>query len=534
MLLSQNVRTNKKIWANVMLGFISLAGLAVRLYQFGAVPEGLHQDEAFSGWNAYALFHQGIDSSGHGFPPYFEVWGHGQSALNSYMMLPFLFLNNGTLTAWIIRMPQMLTAIAAMIAAFFLGKELFTGKYACIAAAVYAVCPILIVQSRWGLDCNLESGFLLFGFFFFVKAIKQPQWYLLSAVFYGLSLYTYALSWISVPVILVLQIVYLLWKKKARIHRDTIGFCVILGIMAAPLLWFLGVNYGILPEINIGPFSIYKMASMRSNEFVVTLPAMLDNIKGFFEIMIFQTGQPPYSYVKASGLFYNGGLIFIFVGTLFLIADSIKRIKGKEFSYEILLLVQLIGTGIICVITRPAINVYNGTYIVFVMIQAYGIYRLYHIIKSYSTKVAMITGVIIATYFAVSFVGFTKNYFTVYKQESGDYLVKQTEEIIEYVEQYCQKENVNSIHWSTIISYSKLLAYTQILPADYLDTVIYKTYPDPQSFIYNDITMYMGYDAERIDLKDVYVYYVTDEAYFLDKFDIIEFGPYWRAALPKK
>lgn len=94
-------RTDKYFWFATA---IIAAGCAVRLFALGSIPCGLNQDEAFAGYNAWALLHYGVDSSGYHNPVYFTAWGSGMNALESYLMIPFVALF-GTGTA-VLRLPQ--------------------------------------------------------------------------------------------------------------------------------------------------------------------------------------------------------------------------------------------------------------------------------------------------------------------------------------------------------------------------------------------------------------------------------------------
>ena len=52
----------------IILALIFAVGASVRLYKFGTVPAGLHQDEASLAYDAYSLLHYGIERNGVRFP----------------------------------------------------------------------------------------------------------------------------------------------------------------------------------------------------------------------------------------------------------------------------------------------------------------------------------------------------------------------------------------------------------------------------------------------------------------------------------
>lgn len=77
-------------YEKILFILIMAAGLFIRLWQFGNVPDGVNQDEAFAGYEAYSILHYGKDSFGYHMPVYLTAWGSGMNALNSYLMIPFI------------------------------------------------------------------------------------------------------------------------------------------------------------------------------------------------------------------------------------------------------------------------------------------------------------------------------------------------------------------------------------------------------------------------------------------------------------
>lgn len=187
-------RTDKYFWAAAA---ILLAGCAARLLALGALPCGLNQDEAFAGYNAWALLHYGVDSSGYHNPVYFTAWGSGMNALESYLMMPFIALF-GTGTA-VLRLPQALAACLSLFAVYGFGKRTFGRGFALCALAVLATSPWHVMMARWALESNLAPAFLLFGLYCFVRGLARTRWLYASAAAYGLSLYAYATIWPLCP-----------------------------------------------------------------------------------------------------------------------------------------------------------------------------------------------------------------------------------------------------------------------------------------------------------------------------------------------
>ena len=196
---------------------VLLIGILVRVLAIGNIPAGINQDEAYAGYEAYSILTTGKDSFGYHLPVYLMTWGSGMNALESYLMIPFIALFG--LKTWVIRLPQMLVGIATLLAIYGSMKELFNQRVAGIAMVLLAISPWHIMMSRWGLESNLAPGMLCIAFFFFLKGMKKEPFYLLSALFYGLSLYAYATIWPLVPALLIGQILYAIIYKKCKLSK---------------------------------------------------------------------------------------------------------------------------------------------------------------------------------------------------------------------------------------------------------------------------------------------------------------------------
>ena len=58
----------------ILFCLILVFGSILRLAQLGNVPGGYQMDEAYGAFNAYSLFHSGIDSTGHSYPTTIYLW----------------------------------------------------------------------------------------------------------------------------------------------------------------------------------------------------------------------------------------------------------------------------------------------------------------------------------------------------------------------------------------------------------------------------------------------------------------------------
>ena len=219
---------------------ILLTGIFARIYRFGSVPGGINQDEAFAAREAWSLLVSGTDSFGYPWPMYLIAWGSGMNVCNTILMIPFIAIFGQH--TWVFRLPQVIVSILTIISVEKIMREIMDEETALWAMFLLAINPWHIMMSRWGLESNLAPGFLIFGLLFFIQGIKNEKYFLLSALFYGISLYCYATIWTIVPFIVLLQAVYLLYVKKAKITIWTVGSGILLGVLAIPAFLFLLVN----------------------------------------------------------------------------------------------------------------------------------------------------------------------------------------------------------------------------------------------------------------------------------------------------
>lgn len=537
---------------------IIIAGAALRLAFLGSVPGGMHQDESFVAWNAYALLHEGIDSAGNVMPVYLADWGDGHSAMYVWLLMPLLALNGGHITPFLSRLPQAVVSIFTLAAVWAMIKRMLGEKAGLWSLFILAVCPWHIMMSRWGLDANLAPGFLIFGLYFFVCGLEKEKYYILSALFYGLSLYCYAVVWPIVPIMLILQAAYALYFKKLKLDRYTVISIVFLFIIALPLMLFVLVNSGFIEEIRLPFMTIPRMNGYRGSELAFTPARMWSNLRTTLSLLWHQNTGSPYDILLPWGLFYDIGRVFIVIGVLWLVADCIRAFVKKEFSYKFFILIPLIGGGVNCLLVTAVLHQINSLYIPLALCEAYGIVRVLELVGRIVGKTAKhigtghiaeqtaeqitercsgraqtISGVLIAAVYLVCTVLFQRDYYTDYKELVDAYFSAGLKECVLYAEEQCREKQLSTITVEKGAQWPRLLLYTETLPSQYLASVEYDVPPAPGAFVNNEgirINTRINYD--NINQESVYIIYYTDVPDFEADFDITGFYD-WYVAVPK-
>ena len=512
----------RKSFKRILFVALLVIGILVRMISLGTMPSGVDQDEAMAAYEAYSTATYGMDITGYHNPVYFEAWGNGMNALEIYLMIPFFQLFG--MSDLTMRLPQAIIACATLPVFFLLLKRLFDEKTAFIGLFLLVINPWHIMMSRWALESNLAPAFLLFGFYFFVLALeKHPAYYLLSALMYGLSLYTYAVIWTAVPIILVLQILYALITKRARVSWFTSGFVCIVGLFAIPLLLLILVNTQHILEIKTSLFSIPQFGSFRSAELSVQNLTNLKSFSNLFQLLSAQRDGSVRNTFPQFGLYYLFSMPFILIGLVATLQHAIQSLREKRFSFAVFPLIQLFAALITSLlITQINVIRINCLYIPLILFCAVGVRTIFDL----NWKV--LPRAILALY-CVSFLAFTGYYFGEGQAALSDLYRPGTKEAIAYAQKLTDDTIVCRMHGR----YSKVLYYTKMPLTTYLDTVVYVDpyYPDPVSF-----DQFVFESAHETSAKnDVYI--IEDDfiaPYAANGYTIAPFGRMAVAYLPEQ
>ena len=177
-------------------------GFLIRLLMLKSLPYGLNQDEASSGYDAFALLTSGIDRNGDSFPVLFVSWGSGQNALMAYLAMPFIALFG--LNEVSLRLPNAILSSVTLIFFYLLVKRIRDEDTAITALLYMVFCPWHIMISRWALESNLLPCMLTIGVYFTSEAEDDVKKLIPAAIAFGLALYAYGTAFFFLPVFLVI------------------------------------------------------------------------------------------------------------------------------------------------------------------------------------------------------------------------------------------------------------------------------------------------------------------------------------------
>lgn len=252
---------------HICLGLVFCVFLVTRLWRVGMVPFGLHYDEAGMAYDAWCLSRYGVDRYLNPWPLYLTNYGGGQSVLYAYLCAA-LFQAFGY-HILLVRLPSILFSALTFVFGAKLMEKLYPGDYlpALAAAVLLTICPAPIMQGRLGVDCFLMLGASTVFLYLFVCAVEKDSGglYVGAGLAGGILLYTYALTYLMLPLFLGISLLYVIRIGKFSMRRWAV-MAVPTAVLAFPLILIQVINLFDLPEGRLGIFTLTKLNVYRISE----------------------------------------------------------------------------------------------------------------------------------------------------------------------------------------------------------------------------------------------------------------------------
>ena len=312
-------------------------------YKVDDVPIPYHSDEAGAVYDGYCLAKYHCDRFGVRFPVYFMNYGtHGSSALYGYSAaLMFTLFGYSILSA---RLPAILLSILSVLVLTSAVRRDRGKTAAVLTILLFCILPFSIMHSRWGLDAYLLFPMITISCSVLYYAVISGKtiWYVISGVIFGLSLYSYSVSYFIIPVFLGMNLVFLLISKKVR-WSQIFALGIPLFIFAVPLILMMAVNNGYIPEIRTRFFSIPKLETYSAS--VLNLQNVADNLSFtttniFYRLFV--DDFLVYNVIPKFGTVYYISIPLIIYGFVLGIKGAIHSISEKRYSLDFMMTVLFI------------------------------------------------------------------------------------------------------------------------------------------------------------------------------------------------
>lgn len=445
----------------IMLVITIIIGSFVRLFNIDKMPNALNIDEASSGYDAYTIMKYGIDKAGKSYPIVLYAWGSGQSVLYSYIMIPFLLI--GGLTEFTIRAPMALVGIASLYVIYYLLKNIFENKKIVLIGTIFfSICPWHIMKSRWGMECNLFPDLILLAVLLLIIGLKKKNNILqvLSFITIGISSYSYATSYLFLPIFVLILLVYLIKSKQISVKKAS-TYLGIVFIISFPLIIYVIINTFNLNEISIFGITIPRLKVNRYEEVSTIfsnniLANCMNNLVATIKLILVQYDKLDWNSLPQHGLFYFVSIPFLFIG----IYVSIKKyIKNKYNQFMNIWMISSLILSMFCIINVNRIN------IIMIPCIYYIILGLYYIIDKYKFLIPCISIIYIT-----SFGFFIRDYWS---QDFNKYFTFNSG--LEEVSKYCEESDCENVYcyYSFKEPFIYFLFYGQYDVNEYINSVQY-------------------------------------------------------------
>lgn len=396
----------KKYFTYLYIVFAIFFFLATRLFRLNIIPFGYHYDEAGMAYDAYCLANYGVDRYLNSYPLYLHNYGGGQSVLYVYCCA-LLIRIFGTVNAWIIRLPAVFFSFLSLVFGFLFAKKINKqGILAYLFPITFIISPVVIACGRLGIDCYLLMGSFAVFSYFLLSAILTIKWYhfVLSGIFGGLLLYSYALSYFILPIFLILFLMICIRTKRITL-ANIFEIGIPLFFLAFPLILIQIINIFDFPEIVFHGITLTKLLAYRVTEFK---PFSFARMSELISTIIKGDG---FLFVNPGsfGSFYLFTIPFFAIGFFVSLFRNIKSIIKRVFNPTSIFLIWFVVEFLLFCHLNPISYRLNGLYLPICFFISYGVEILYELITKRSAKVAF---AIVATFILFSAVAFLR--FAVY------------------------------------------------------------------------------------------------------------------------
>jgi len=400
---------NEKRICTVAFLFIGIGFLITRFYRLDSLPLGMHIDEAGMAYDAWSLANYGVDRWLRSWPVYLDNYGAGQSSLYAFLCAG-LFKCFGY-NIWLVRLPAVIFSGLTLIFGTKLAERIFAKDrfMPVFAAALVTFCPYMVMQSRFGLDCNLMLGASTVFLYCFVTAVETGDtWrYIAGGAAGGILLYTYALSYIILPLFLLLSLIYVIAVKKFSLKKWIFMACP-MAVIAIPLIMVQLVNLFQWDEFKIGFLTITRIKYYRASSIGLFSPSYF--VKALKSIFV----GDEYLYESIPNIcnLYALTIPLFLIGITDAFAGTIQNLRKKEMDLRAFPLFWFCAVLFFESHIEPCTYTINSIFFASILLAVQGVY----VIRSKANKIYPAAITVICLVYAVCALRFGVFYFSKYTE----------------------------------------------------------------------------------------------------------------------
>lgn len=283
---------------------VLLVAAALRAHALERVPSGIFFDEAMNGLEAAEIAERNVH----------PIWSDslsGRPTLHLHILAAVFKLVG--VRVFSMKWVSIAFGLLTVAATYRLGRDLFGGRTAVLAAVFLALARYHIHYSRIIFEAIMAPYLLVLAFCFLWRALRCRRWwdYVLSAMCTAAGLYTYV-SFRVLPLIFVLFLLHRLLFERGFLRRHLPGLCcwvAVLALLLIPLARFAVNN----PARFLTRYNEVSLIAEIKRE--VSLRPVIKNIAGYLSMFNFRgdtnriqnlPGEPALSFFAS--IFFVWGL----------------------------------------------------------------------------------------------------------------------------------------------------------------------------------------------------------------------------------
>lgn len=453
----------KKKQKRLLIFLIFLLAAFLRFYQIGKNPVSLYWDEAAIALDAYSLSETGKDMNNMSiWQPVFGSYGDFKAPV--LIILSSLSVRLLGMNAFAIRLPMAVISLLTMLIAYYLVKDLLSfdkhlkKKYQLLPLLtlfILAISPWPVHFARIAFESSLSVFFLLLSLWFFIKGIKDKNYWILLSVIPGvLSIYSYYSLRVIVPLfVFFLTLIFFkkIWPKKILSLLLAMALFVLatLPILRSPY-YARSQDYRLNNDNLIRRQRVIKESSQYLERYQSNPVAklvyhrhifwgrdFLQNFSSHFSLdFLFISGDP--NLRQHSG--YWGEFFIVLMPVYFFGLYLLAKNLGSKTSQFLLvfLLLSPIPASMVYEVPHASRAIY--LFVPFSIIIAWGLAELFNIlakIKNQSYKKILSCGIILLILLNAGF--YYLDYFIDYPKRSSAAWLYQYNQVAEYIKDHYQE-----------------------------------------------------------------------------------------------
>ena len=197
-----------------MIALALVVGVGVRVVWLDKMPPALHQDEACDGYDAYSILTTGRDHHGNFMPIVMQGFNDYRMPLLQYSLVPLVGVFG--LKTKIVRLGAAIWGTLDLAAIVCLAGLMLGWPGAAAAAVLAALSPWHLAFSRFGQEAITASATITLAIACFFAWLRwgKTRYLTMSAVFLGISLYSYSVARLFTP--LIIGLLTVLYRRELR------------------------------------------------------------------------------------------------------------------------------------------------------------------------------------------------------------------------------------------------------------------------------------------------------------------------------